>query len=208
MSATLRGALRVLAVLLQGLSWLATPIAIVWLIGLRQWWAVGVAMLSLLAPLVLGLALLPGLALAASAAGAMAKHRGVALLVGIVGLLYAAALITAWCMGVFTFLLGKATSDTLIPLLLLSFSLGTGPWRYLARRELREGRRGEVIQTFFMQLAFVTMIAFFTIVRPEGSVALWWIFGSVMAVEVVVYAISIPRMPSGGVPPLVVPEAS
>ena len=168
-------------------GWLALPVSIVWLMVLAQWWALAVVVVSFAAPFVLAIALLPGLALGAAAVKVAARRRAAGLVIAFTGLLYVAALITVWCMGVFTFLVHRATPATMVPLLLLAFSVGSGPWKYMARRQLREGRRGELVQTFFLQLALLVVISSFVLFRPDSVMPLWWLFAGVMMVEAVVY---------------------
>lgn len=180
--------LRILSHTMALVGWLALPVAAVWLMALRQWWVlVAVAALLLAAPLFLSVALLPGLALAAGAAKIAATRRTLGRAGGFLGLLYMAALITAWCMSVFTLLIGRATPHSLLPLLLLAFAVGAGPWKYIARKALRDGRRAESVQTFFLQLVLLLVIATYLVWRPANVLAMWWLFGIVMLVEVVVY---------------------
>ena len=63
-------ALKPLMTALMALNWLAAPIAIVWLVILGEWWVIGVAFASLFSHFLLGLALIPGLALIAPAVAA------------------------------------------------------------------------------------------------------------------------------------------
>ena len=178
---------RILSRTLALVGWLALPVAVVWLMALKEWWVLAVAAAALLAgPLFLGVALLPGLALAAVAAK-ISGTRALGRVGGFLGLLYVAALITAWCMSVFTFLIARATPGTLLPLLLLAFAVGAAPWKYIARKALRDGRRGESVQTFFLQLGLLLVIATYLVWRPPNVVAMWWLFGIVMLVEIVVY---------------------
>ena len=107
------------------MNWLAGPIAFVWLAILDEWWALGFALLSLMAPFVLGIALLTGMLLSAPALMLAEKKPAVVPLVAIPGLLYTAALMTVWCMGAFTVLLMQANSSSWVPLMLLSYSIGT-----------------------------------------------------------------------------------
>jgi hypothetical protein len=196
---------RALAIALSALGWLAPPVAVVWLALLGEWWALGAALVALVAPVVLSVLLLPGLGLAAVAARITAGPRDaprrlLTLVVALAALVYAAALITAWCMGAFTFLMSRASADTWIPLLLLSYAVGTGPWKALARRELRAGRRGDVIQTLFLQFAALLVMIVYAAARPASLASLWWVFAGVMAVEVVAYAILAPGQGGGAEP--------
>lgn len=181
--------------LLQSLSlaftvvgWIATPVATIWLLVLRQWWVpVVVVAVLVVAPLLLSAALIPALGLAAASAKVASKSRTVGLALGFAGLLYVAALITIWCMTAFMLLIERAPVGGLFPILLLVFAVGAGPWKRMARHELRAGRRGELVQTFFLQLALGLVLVTYAVVQPEQFRALWWLFGFVMLAEVVAY---------------------
>ena len=173
---------------MYALEWIALPVAVVWLLLLGAWWTLAVALAGFAAPLLLGVGMLPGLAIAVMATRVVAKQRRLGITISLLGMLYVAGLITVWCMGVFTFLANRASADTLLPMLLLAFAVGTGPWRFMARRELREGRMAEVIQTFFLQCALLAVIITFLVSRPSSYASLWWLFSGVMLLQVVVYA--------------------
>jgi hypothetical protein len=181
------GILKSFSVVFFLLGMLAVPVATVWLLVLRQWWVPALVIaVWFLAPLILMVLMVPGVGLAAAAAKTAAKSRSVGLLLGFLGLLYVAALITAWCMGTFTFLLQRMPEGGFVPTMLLIYAIGAMPWKRMAREGLREGRRGEVIQMFFAQLALVVMLGTYATIQPEPRV-LWMIFGSVMLIEVIVY---------------------
>ena len=121
-------ALKPLVTALMALNWLAAPIAIVWLVILGEWWVIGVAFASLFSHFLLGLALIPGLALVAPAVAAGESRPRLALFLGALPLLYTAALVTVWCIGVLILLLRRADASSLIPICLLAYSIGTAPW--------------------------------------------------------------------------------
>jgi hypothetical protein len=169
------------------LGLLATPVATVWLVVLKQWWVPALVIaVWFLAPLFLMVLMVPGVGLAAAAAKTAPRNRSMGLLLGFLGLVYVAALITAWGMGTFTLLLQRMPEGGFVPTLLLVYAIGAMPWKRMAREGLREGRRGEVIQMFFAQLALVVMLATYAAVQPEPRV-LWMVFGGVMLIEVIVY---------------------
>ena len=179
--------LKVVGVLLMGLNFLAAPLAIVWLLVLGEWWVVGVAVLSLFSHFVLSILLIPGMALAVPAVALTKRRPHLALIAGIPALLYTATLITVWCIGALIFLMSRATAESWIPLLLLSYSIGTAPWAYMAQHEIRGGGgEGSMIATVFMQLAFAIVVCYSIVFRPDTAEPLWWIFGIVMGVEVLV----------------------
>ncbi len=154
------------------LNWLAAPVSIIWLMILGEWWVIGLAFLSLFSHFLLGIALLPAMAFAAPAAALSPRRPTAAMILGIPGLVYTAALITVWCMGVLTYLVSRATPSTWIPLLLLAFSIGTAPWAYMAQKEAqRGGGEGSLMAAFSAQVAFVAVLLAIVIFRPLSSLA-------------------------------------
>lgn len=142
----------------------------VWLAALGDWgsigWGVGAMAVGGFA---VSIALLPGVLLAGPAVLCINKGWNVPAY----GLLllsnsYTSAVMAAWCLGTLLFFGGRATTDSAIPLLLWSYSVGTGVWTWLARKD-SQGGGGEasLVSAFFLQIAFIiamTMIYFF---RPS-----------------------------------------
>lgn len=164
------------------------PVGTIWLVAHGQWWALAApAVVWFVAPWVIAIALLPGLGLAAAAAKIASRRRLPAAALAIVGLVYVATVITAWCMGVFTAVIEQSRNVSAAPLLLLIFAVAVLPWRVIAYRALREKRRGEVIQTFYLEIGTLLVILTYAIVRSVQLATLWWLFAAVMLVEVAMY---------------------
>jgi hypothetical protein len=145
----MKALLATLLPILALLNWLAAPVAVIWLMILGEWWAVGLAFLSLFSHFLLAIALLPAMAFAVPAAALSRSRPAAAMALGIPGLLYTAALITVWCMGALTYLLSRATPASWIPLMLLAFSIGTAPWTYMAQKEAQGGAGEGSLMTAF-----------------------------------------------------------
>lgn len=125
------------------------------------------------------------MALAVPAVALSRSRPTAAMILGIPGLLYTAALITVWCMGALTYLLSRATPASWIPLMLLAFSIGTAPWTYMAQKEAQGGAgESSLVAAFFAQLAFVAVMLAIVIFRPESLRPLWLIFSVVMLIHV------------------------
>lgn len=185
------------SLLLGALLWLFAPVSIIWLLILKQWWVIPVAVASLFSHFLLGLALLPAMAFSLPAAALIQRHPAIALLIALPGHLYTAALITIWCMGILTLLRSGATQGTWIPVLLLSFSVGTAPWVYMAQRETQSGGgEGSIIVTMFAQIAFAVVVIGIIIFRPLSIMPLWVTFGAIMLAEVcfsLIYTLALMR---------------
>jgi|SRR6185312_15052950 len=186
----MKALLRTLLPILALLNWLAAPVSVIWLMILGEWWAVGLAFLSLFSHFLLAIALLPAMAFAGPAAALSRRRPVAAMILRIPGLLYTAALITVWCMGVLTYLLSRATITSWIPLMLLAFSIGTAPWTYMAQKESQGGAgEGSLMAAFFAQLAFLAIILTIIIFRPESLRPLWLLFSMIMLIQVCVATI-------------------
>jgi hypothetical protein len=172
------------------LNWLVAPVSVLWLMLLGEWWAVGLVFLSLFSHFLLAIALLPAMAFAVPAAALSRRRPAAAMILGLPGLLYTAALITVWCMGALTYLLSRATPTSWIPLMLLAFSIGTAPWTYMAQKEAQGGAgEGSIMAAFFAQLAFVAVIIAIVFFRPASLRPLWLLFSTIMLIHVFVAAI-------------------
>lgn len=181
----MRALVATLVPILALVNWLAAPVSLIWLIVLGEWWVLGLAVLSLFSHFLLAIALLPAVAFAVPAAAVSRRNPTAAVILGIPGLLYSAALITVWCMGALTYLLSRATPATWFPLMLLAFSIGTGPWTYLAQKDAQGGAgEGSFLGVFFMQLAFLAVILAIVIFRPDSLAPLWLLFGTIMLIQV------------------------
>ncbi len=187
--------MRSLIAALMMLNWFAAPIAVIWLIIRGEWWAIGTAIMSLFSPFVLGIALLPGVALGIPALAAAERRSPLALVLGALPLLYTAALICVWCIGVLLFLLRRADASTVVPLTLLAYSIATAPWGYMATKETQGGGgEGSMVAVFFAQIGMAIVALFVLLARPRSPTPLWWIMGSVMVVEVIVSLVAAKMM--------------
>jgi hypothetical protein len=70
-----------------------------------------------------------------------------------VGLLWTFAVMSAWALWWFAYFLNRADPSSLVPMLLLAFSVATGPWAYMAQKEAQGGNDHSSFTTFFLQLA-------------------------------------------------------
>lgn len=150
-----------LVIPLMLLNMLGGLVSGIWLAILGQWWAIGFGILGLIiSRFLIGLALMPSLALSAPAMMLLEKGRvAPAIPLLILNTLYTYGVITAWCMFVFFFFMRSATHESFIPLLIWSYGAATGPWAVMAAEEQRGGSSadGSAIAIFFSQLAYVAV---------------------------------------------------
>lgn len=160
----------------------------IWLAVLRDWRTLGLGVSSFfVSTLILGIALMPSLLLAAPAAYFAEKGRmlGVTLF-GALSSLYTLALITIWCCGVLFLFVRDASAANIIPRLIWSYGVATGPLGYMASKEQDPEDRvaGSTIAVFLAELAylFIMVLAIFFGITLLGALK---VFGSFMAVGLV-----------------------
>jgi hypothetical protein len=162
-------------------------VAGIWLAVLGKWGIIGYGVAALfVSGFGLGIAMMPGLLFAAPAA--MLHEKGNKLgfyFFGFLGALYTVAVLTAWCIAVLYFFARQANADSIIPILLWSYGVATGPIGWLAQKAAQGGGgEGEIISTFFAQVAYVIVIlAVFFFSVSLGDVII--LFGAIMVVGLV-----------------------
>lgn len=132
-------------------------VSAIWLLVLGQWRSVVVGVvISMIAPIILGLALFPGMAVAAPAT--YFANRKVTIGVYFFGFLasvFIYVLISAWCGGITFYFLKDAPSRAFWPLLIWSYGVATSPWTYMAQKD---GAPTAFLAAFFAQAAFIMMM--------------------------------------------------
>ena len=188
----LLGLMKVLAVPLMILNMLGGIVSGIWLAILGEWGAIGYGIAALvISGLALSLVLMPGLLLAAPAAyfGEKNMKAGVYFF-GFLSSLYTVGVITVWCVAVLFFFTKKADSSSIIPMLIWSYGVATGPWAWMAQKEQQGGDGfASIVATFFSQVGYIVMIVmvlFFRVTLMDVFIA----FGVVMLVSLVLQFIT------------------
>ncbi len=179
-----------LSIPLMILNMLGGIVAGIWLAILGQWGTIGAGILIFfVSTKILGLVIMPSMLLAAPAAVYGEKGNTVGMVCfGALSSLYILAVITAWCCGILFFFVRDATASSLIPRLLWSYGLATGPWAYMAGHDARGGGSegfASMLATFLAQLAYVTImiLVIFTSITLLGTIK---VFAGFMAVALVI----------------------
>ena len=152
------------------LSVLAVPLTIVnmfggivsgiWLAILGEWGLIGYGLLALMVSgMAIGLAMAPGLLFAAPAAAMLEKgHKIGGFFFGFLSTLYTVGILTAWCILVLVYYTKQANADSIIPILIWSYGIATGPIVWLAQKDLQSGNEYAMITTFFIEIAYILTI--------------------------------------------------
>lgn len=181
----LMGIIMVLSIPLMILNMLGGIVSGVWLAILGDWRALGIGVACFLVSSgFLGFALLPSFLLAAPAAYCAEKGRAFGLIFFCaLSSIYTLGLITAWCCGVLFLFMQDATASNLIPRLIWSYGVATGPWAYMASKD--QGREGEgsasAMATFLAEAAYM-VVAFLILFSELSWIGAIKVFGGFMAV--------------------------
>jgi hypothetical protein len=167
------------------LNMLGAVVSGVWLAIIGEWRPIVLGIfLFFSSSLVLGIALMPALLFAAPAM--WLAERGKTFWVMCFGALssaYTLSLVTFWCCAVLFLFVKDASSSSLIPRLIWSYGVATGPWSYMSSKE--QGPDGEgfasSIATFFAQLAYlaIMLLVIFTEITTLGAIE---VFGGFMLI--------------------------
>jgi hypothetical protein len=185
----LMGMITALSIPLMILNMLGDIVSGIWLAVLGDWGAIGIGIASLLAStIVLGPVLMPSIFLTATAFLCAKKGRTISFICfSALDSLYTLAVVTIWCCGVLFFFVKDATSSSLVPRLIWSYGVATGPWAYMASKDQGGGGEGfaSFLATFLAELAYVTImiLVLFTPVTLAGAIK---VFAGLMVVGLVV----------------------
>jgi hypothetical protein len=150
-----------LAVPLGLLNMLGGIVAGIWLAILGKWGIIGYGIAALfVSGFGLGIAMMPGLLFAAPAAALLEKGNKLGFyFFGFLSALYTVAILTVWCIAVLYFFARQADPSSIVPILLWSYGVATGPIGWMAQKEAQGGGgEGAMISTFFAQVAYVIVI--------------------------------------------------
>ncbi len=164
----------------------------IWLAILRDWRLLLLGVVSFfVSSMFLGLITAPSLLF--SAPGIYLLKKGSfagSVFFAILSNLYVVAIITVWCAAVLFVFASNSSSVNLIPRLIWSYGVATGPWIYMASKDSSDGGvSSSMIAVFFAELGyFVVMIVvvFFGISFVNALEA----FGAFMLTSVVISSLS------------------
>lgn len=177
----------VLAVPLGLINMLGGIVSGIWLAILGEWGIIGYGIAALfVSGIGLGLAMVPGLLLAAPAAALLEKGNKFGFyFFGFLSALYTIAVLTVWCIAVLFFFTKQANADSIIPILIWSYGVATGPIAWMAQNEMQGGNEYSMISTFFAQAAYILVIIailFFRVSLLDVTV----LFGVVMFIGLII----------------------
>lgn len=162
-------------------------VAGIWLAILGEWGIIGYGIAAMfVSGIGLGLAMAPGLLLTAPAASLYERGNKIgSYFFGFLSALYTIAVLTVWCIAVLYFFVKQANADSIVPVLIWSYGVATGPIGWLAQKEMQSGNEYSMISTFFAQVAYLLVIIAVYFFR-SSLLDVIIVFGIVMAVGLIV----------------------
>jgi hypothetical protein len=145
----------------------------VWLLLLGEWRMLGGALLAtILGMLLSGTVSRPGMLALAHATLLRAKGGPlrVAYLLLFAGILWACIVMSAWALCWFEYFRSRSVNISIVPRLLVAFSVATGPWEYMAQRDPRTG--GPSFGLLFFKIACFTAFVMLAFAGAEQSTTL------------------------------------
>ncbi|GAA5316382.1 MAG: hypothetical protein AseanaTS_15860 [Candidatus Pelagadaptatus aseana] len=136
-------------------------IAGIWLAIAGEWDLISYGAIALLvAPLVIGVLMIPGLIFTTPASSLLEKgHRFGSYFFGFFSSLYTNSIFMIWCLSVLIFCTEQAGYNATAPALIWSFCIATGPIAWLASKFLpTTDDKGHDV-TFFVQVAYILTVA-------------------------------------------------
>lgn len=132
----------------------------IWLAILGEWGLIGYGILALLVSgMGIGLAISPGLIFAAPAAAMLEKGNKIGgYFFGLLSTIYTVGILTAWCILVLVYYTKQANAHSIIPVLIWSYGVATGPITWLAQKDLQSGNEYGMITAFFIDVAYILTI--------------------------------------------------
>jgi hypothetical protein len=179
--------LSVLAIPLGMLNMLGGIISGIWLAILGEWGLIGYGLLVLVfSGMALGLVMAPGLIFAVPAAAMLEKGNKVGgYFFGLLSTIYIVGILTTWCILVLLYYTKHADADSIIPVLIWSYGIATGPITWLAQKDLQSGNEYAMVTTFFIEVAYIlTMLAIIFVGVSLINVIV--LFGVVMTIGLIV----------------------
>lgn len=158
---TLIGFITALAVPIAFLNMIGGIGSGIWLAILGEWWTIVSGLLFFfISTFALSIIIMPSMLLSAPAAYWAEKGKTFGMLCfGALSNLYIIVVITVWCCGILYIFVKDATSISLIPKLIWSYGVATGPWAYMASKDQQGGEGfASMLSTFLAELAYVVIM--------------------------------------------------
>jgi hypothetical protein len=137
------------------LNFVGGIVGYIWLVFLGEWSVIGIGILAtVFGAFVCSVALAPGLLVSVPAVG-MYSRGGVARIASfplmLIGLAWTFAVMCVWAVWWFAYFMSAGVLS-ILPALLVAYSVATAPWVYMAQKEAQSGDGNAASTAFFLQL--------------------------------------------------------
>lgn len=160
----------------------------IWLAILGEWGIIGYGILALaVAGWGIILAMIPGIVFEAPATIMIEKDiKFGGYLFGFLSCLYVMGVLVTWCVLVLIYYIKQANHDSMIPMLIWSYGIATGPIAWLAKKALQsDDEYALLVASWFIQVAYLLTILGILFAGMSLLNALI-LFGVIMAIGLVV----------------------
>lgn len=163
----------------------------IWLAILGEWSIIGYGIVGLLGgAFIISLAMLPGMILIFPATIMLEKsNKFIGYIFGFLASAYTMFVVSAWCILVLIYFTNHATSDSIIPVLIWSYGIATGPINYMAQKEMQAGNQYGGIAAFFIQICYILSVLAMLFIGIELLHVLI-IFGVFMSISLIIQFIT------------------
>lgn len=185
--------LGVISVPLMVLNFISGFISAIWLLIIGEWRSVvlGIVIVAV-ASFILGILILPTLLLAGLAS---TGKRALQYISVVLSTLYVGTIIVVWCTVILLVFLGRTSPRNIIPMMLWSYEVATGPWAYMASKDgdntysmistefAEVGYAVVLVMIFLKSSNFLGMIMALAACMLIGQVINWTVLGAMMKEE-------------------------
>jgi hypothetical protein len=161
-------------------------VAGIWLIALGEWRVFGWGLLAFaVSTFGISLAFLPAMLLAAPAAYFAERENVVAVsFLALLASIYMTGVVMAWCLFVLFYFSGNARTSALVPTLMWSYGVATGPFAWMASKERTSEYSASLTTTLFAQIGYVAAVLLVLLGHPTRLTVVG-VFSVAMAISIV-----------------------
>jgi hypothetical protein len=164
-----------------------------WLIILGHWKIVlAGAALMLISMYGIGFVLMLSLPLIALVERCEERHNKTGILFfGFLNSLYTMGLLAIWCIGILYLFLANADNHSLLPMIIWSYIVATGPWSFLAQKDQEGGENlHSIIAMFLIEIAYI-IASFLVIFVHPSFITIILVFAIIMSIGIVIQMIDL-----------------
>jgi len=193
--------LGVISVPLMVLNFISGFVSAIWLLVIGEWRSLLLGLvIAAVASFAIGILLLPTLLFAGLAS---TGKRALQYISVVLSTLYVGTIIVVWCTIILLVFLGRTSQRNVIPMMLWSYEVATGPWAYMASKDgdntysmistvfAEVGYAVVLVMIFLKSWNLLNMIMAMAVCMLIGQVINWTVLGAMMKEEARLKAMSV-----------------